>query len=179
MTNRGLTDGVAIALDNDTYERAYKGDDKPKKVRLDSRYGLCFRMCLYHFILEAMKRKHRKKWPHLHVVMEAGHPNFGDAERIFLEVKKEFEGFDCDMVQTLSKADKDTCGQLMMADFVAHSTYMLENQSRLTGIDRTPRNESIPKGWTGITHLQSTPQGLANIQNFVIAKAKSERRKAA
>ncbi len=167
LTSHGLAESVVTALDNDSYEKLYKGGNKPAKLRLDSRYGFCFRMCLYHFILEVRKRRHRKKWPHLHVVMESGHPNFGDAERIFLEVKREFDNADCRILQSITKADKDSCGQLMMADFLAHSTYIMENRSRKAGIDRTPSNEPIPKGMTGVTHLQSTPDGLANIKDFL------------
>jgi hypothetical protein len=88
LTSQGLTECVAMALDNESYRKFYRGDDKPNKVRLDSCYGLCFRQCLLVFVREVIKRKHRKRWPHLYVVMEAGHPNFGDAERIFLGTEK-------------------------------------------------------------------------------------------
>ena len=69
------------------------------------KYGFCFRICLYHFIREALKRQHRKKVPPLHIVLEAGHNNYGDAERIFLEVKN-FEERGSNMLRTIAKADR-------------------------------------------------------------------------
>jgi hypothetical protein len=52
-----------MVLSNATYENDYKGGKKPKKLRLDSKYGLCFRQCLYFFILEVLKRKSKKRYP--------------------------------------------------------------------------------------------------------------------
>jgi hypothetical protein len=77
LTASALTDCVAIALDNETYASHYRTDQPSGKVRLDSKYGLCFRMCLIYFILAMIKRKYRKKLPKLHIVLEAGHPNSG------------------------------------------------------------------------------------------------------
>jgi uncharacterized protein DUF3800 len=85
VTAFGLTDVVALTLDNASYEADYKAGDLPRKARLDTKYGLCFRFCLVHFVQEVLKRKRRNRIPPLHIVLEAGHANFGDAERIFQE----------------------------------------------------------------------------------------------
>jgi hypothetical protein len=130
LIGMGLTDGAAITLHNSSYDQFYKGEQKPNKVRLDSRYGLCFRMCVYHFVLESAKRQYRKKFPELHIVLEAGHRNAGDAERIFVEMKKEFESIGCNILRTLTKATKDDCDPLMMADFIAHYTFMIKRAPR-------------------------------------------------
>src|SRR5579864_5288459 len=50
VTGIGLTDAVATTLNNASYEADYKFGDVPKKARLDTRYGLCFRVCLVHFV---------------------------------------------------------------------------------------------------------------------------------
>ncbi len=173
LTGTGLTDGVAIALDNSTYERHYKSDGKPNKARLDSKYGLCFRMCIYHFMLETMKRKYRKKYPDLHIVLEAGHPNSGDAERIFSEIKQEFDSVGICILRTLTIAAKDKCDPLMMADFVAHSTLMLDRRARSGKVVSNP--QPVPRGFTGITHFQSTPEGLANIRAHVLEQGTRKR----
>ena len=99
ITDNAFTEGVAMAVDNESYEKDYKAGEKPRKLRLDSRYGLCFRQCLFFFILEIIKRKHRKKYSKLHIVLESGDPNIGDAIRIFNEVKKELENNNCDFSQ--------------------------------------------------------------------------------
>jgi hypothetical protein len=165
-----------MALDNESYEKAYKGENKPAKVRLDSRYGLCFRQCMLVFARETIKRKYRKKWPHLHIVMEAGHPNFGDAERIFLELKRDLiERFGCDILQTITKADKDSCGQLMMSDYVAHSTFLQEMNALRSGIPRDQASDKVPKGSVGITHIRSTPEALTEMRASAISEALARR----
>jgi hypothetical protein len=175
LGNRGLAHTVFSTLNNADYERFYWGANKPNKVRFDSRYGFCFRLCLYYFLGETMKRRLRKNWPHLHIVMEAGHRNFGDAERIFLEVKRDLESKGCNMLQMLTKADKDTCCQLMMADFVAHSGYILDKHNRQIGFDLAPIAKLFPSKSAPIMHLKPTPEELANIRKFVISKALAKR----
>jgi hypothetical protein len=161
-----------MAIDNESYRKFYKSGGKPNKARLDSCYGLCFRQCLLVFVREVIKRKHRKRWPHLHIVMEAGHPNFGDAERIFLELKKDLiKKYDCDILQTITKADKDSCGQLMMSDYVAHSTFLQEIKAVQTGVPRDQTSDKVPKGHVGITHIRSTPEALAEIRETTIKEA--------
>jgi len=105
--------------------------------------------------------------------MEAGHRNYGDAERVFLEVKKHLEGKGCNMLQTLTKADKDTCCQLMMADFLAHTGYVLDKQSREIGFDLFPLAGNLfpPKNKRPVQHLRPTPEQLANIREHLISKA--------
>ena len=173
LTSFGLTDSVAITLDNESFKTQYKGDGTPRKGRLDSAYGLCFRMCLYYFILEAMKRKRRGKFPDLHIVLEAGHRNSGDAERIFLEVKTEFASVG--LLKTLKLADKDECDPLMMADFAAHSTLLINRRARAENRP-VPSSTDVPRGYVGITQFQSTPDGLANIREHAIKMAAVHRR---
>jgi hypothetical protein len=165
----GLTDSVAIALDNETFKQYYKIEP----TKLDSAYGLCFRTCLYYFILEAMKRKRRKKFPDLHIVLEAGHRNAGDADRIFLEVRKEFAAVG--LLQTLTFSEKDECDPLMMADFAAHSTLLINRQARAENRP-VPPSQSVPRGFVGITHFQSTPEGLANIRDHALKMVAVHRR---
>jgi hypothetical protein len=170
VTSYGLTESVAMALDNATYQSVYKAGEAPRKARFDTKYGLCFRMCLTAFVLEVLKRKHRKKIPPLHIVLEAGHPNYGDAERIFLETKREHESRGIYMLRTITKAEKADCGQLMMADFTAHSEYILEGRER-AGLRQIPASVVVPRGMTGSTHIRSTPAALARWRAEIIDKA--------
>jgi hypothetical protein len=125
--------------------------------------------------MEAMKRRYRKRFPELHIVIEAGHRNSGDAERIFLEVKKEFEDAGCNMLRTMTVVAKDECDPLMMADFVAHQTFLIRTNARPEPPALSPQ-QSVPRGLTAITHFESTPEGLANIRGHVIALAAANRR---
>lgn len=164
ITSFGLTDSVVISLDNKSFRENYKIEP----TKLDSAYGLCFRNCLIYFLLEAMKRKRNGGFPKLHVVIESGHRNVGDAKRIFSETKLEFGAIG--ILQTLTIADKNRCDPLMIADFAAHSTLMLQKQARINGTS-TPRNQQVPKGYVGMTHLESTPEGLANIRTHATKMA--------
>jgi hypothetical protein len=166
LTSYGLTDSVVMNLNNADFETHYWSGEKPRRARLDTKYGYCFRACLLFFIKEVLKREFRKKIPHLHIVLESGHKNVGDAERIFWEVKKDW---DLDFLRTITQADKDSCGQLMMADFAAHSEYLLETKLKPEQRDRT--SQKIPKGMTGLSHLQSTPEALARNRAEIIEKA--------
>ena len=171
LIGSGLTDAVCVTLHNDSYNKFYQsGNDKPKKVRLDSKYGLCFRMCLYHFVLEVAKRQHKNEFPHLNIVLENGPKNIGDAGRIFSEVKDELNAMGVDILQTLTQADKGSCGQLMMADFFAHTQFMAAtNQLPRTGDVAPTYVRELRKGETSIAHYASTPEGLANIRAHLIS----------
>jgi Protein of unknown function (DUF3800) len=179
LTGGGLLTGAAsVTLGNDAYDRYYKGDGAPRKVRLDSKYGLCFRTCLLHFIVETMKRQYRKKMPDLHIVIEAGHRNSGDAERIFLEFKKELRDAGADMLRTLTLAEKDDCGQLMMADFVAHTTFSMGISDKpgprdITPFIQGPQARRLKRAT--VLHLESTPEALAAMRADVIKKVPSRK----
>ena len=81
LTANAFTEGVTVTLDNIDYEAEYRAGDTPRRMRLDSRYGFCFRNCLLFFALEGLKRVHRGQYPKLHFVLESGHKNAGDADR--------------------------------------------------------------------------------------------------
>jgi Protein of unknown function (DUF3800) len=175
VTAFGLTDVVAITLNNASYEADYKAGDVPRKARLDSKYGLCFRFCLVHFVLEVLKRKRRNRVPPLHIVLEAGHANFGDAERIFEEEKRKWVRAGVPLQLTLTKADKDESGQLMIADFAAHSEYIMEKREIDTGIPRNRATVAVPRGMTGSTHHQFTPEMLRKLRAEIIERARPKK----
>jgi hypothetical protein len=172
ITSHGLTDVVALTLDNALYDADYRaGSDLPRKARLDTKYGLCFRFCLVHLVQEVTKRRLRKRIPSLHIIMEAGHPNFGDAERVFLEERRIWVLDGVPILRSLTKVGKDDCGALMMADFAAHSEYLAEKRAIDTGMPRIQRNVAAPKGMTPSTHIQFTPEVLRKLRAQIIERA--------
>ncbi|MGB6756158.1 MAG: DUF3800 domain-containing protein [Xanthobacteraceae bacterium] len=58
LTATAFTEGVTVLLENAAYDAEYKASETPRGLRLDSKYGLCFRNCLLFFALEALKRAH-------------------------------------------------------------------------------------------------------------------------
>jgi len=175
LNARGLTEAMAVTLNNADYEKHYRNGPKSNRARLDSKYGLCFRICLYHFVRLVFQRRHRKKVPLLHIVLEAGHNNYGDAERIFLEVKKDFEKHGNYMLGTITKAAKDSCGQLMMADFAAHGEYVVGRHIADSERQKLPPSTKIPKGMTGWTNIRPTAEELAKERADRIKKATPKR----
>lgn len=176
ITGRGLTEGVSMTVNNEDFKNLYRGENR-KGVRFDSAYGLCFRTCLYHFIFEVMKRNFRGKVPDLHIVIEGGHKNAGDAVRIFNEVKAELAKHGFTALKTLALADKDESDELMVADFLAHSSYQIsigkmpsppeEHEVLAAGIP-------LPKDVTAIMHYETTPQALANMHDAIVSKLRGK-----
>lgn len=173
LTNGAFTEGVSMTLDNASYVADYRGGEKPKKLQLDSRYGLCFRQCLLLFVLEAEKRRLRGRWPKLHIVVESGHQNVGSAITIFNEMKRELESYGCDLLHTVTVADKDKCDPLMMADFIAHVTYATERKGHTAEFRQ--RAGRPTRGQSAVTHLTFKPGGLANIKDMLIKKIQQKR----
>jgi hypothetical protein len=168
ITVDSFADLLVMILDNQTYETEYRQGFKPNKVRLDSKYGLCFRNCVTHCLEQAYKRRLRKKLPHLHIVLESGHANAGDAERIFSEMKKELRGSQHDMLETITFADKQSCNPLMMADFIAHTNYWREVGKRAGTVSRFANQPSRPSPGKTIAILRYSPGGLAEIKADLI-----------
>jgi hypothetical protein len=175
ISARGLTDIVALTLDNASFEADYKAGELPRRARLDTKYGLCFRYCLVHFVQEVLKRRLRSRVPPLHIVLEVGHANFGDAERIFLEEKRIWVHAGRPILRTITKADKDDCGGLMLADFAAHSEYLLEKRELDTGAPRNRAQAAAPRGMTPSTHIQFTPTMLRTLRAEIVERAAAKK----
>ena len=179
ITSTAFTEGVSFTLDNADYETEYRSGSGPRKLRLDSKYGLCFRQCLLFFCFESIKVASGEVCPKLHFVLESGHENAGDALRIFNETKKELQAANCDMLGDLIFAGKDECDRLMMADFLAHVSFMIGNMGgRAPDHWRPPTDiprpeESLAPGESGVTHLQFKPGGLSDIKTYLIDRLKS------
>ncbi len=169
LTGYSRTEGATVSLNNRLYRDIYRLPQQRVRARFDSKYGLCFRQCLYHFIVENSKHKYRKKLPKLDIVLEAGHNNSGDAERIFLDLKRDFASRGGDMLRHIALVDKKDCGQLMMADFLAHMT-LLTDRKVLAG-RHTRRSAEVPKGQSGFTHFEYTTARLAQLREEALQKS--------
>jgi hypothetical protein len=176
LTARAFTEGVTVTLDNAEYDAQYRGGDKPRKLRIESKYGLCFRNCLLFFVLEGLKRVYKGRPPRMHFVLESGHPNRNEAIDIFNETKKQLKHYDCDMLGEITLADKDECDPLMMADFLAHTGFLMGSGGGLApshwpavpNINRPPQ----ARGESGVSHLRFKPGGLAELKTALIERLK-------
>jgi hypothetical protein len=123
-----MAEGVALTLPRAQYQTRYR-DRCPKGMAVDSQYGLAFRVVLSHLVQVILDRGGTNHT--LHIVIEGGHKNIGDALRIFEETKKRADRFNFPIFGTITVAGKkDPNGRaLMVADFFAHTHYMFDASS--------------------------------------------------
>lgn len=159
----------AFALTPEVYA-TYK-TELHKKVRVDSKYGLAFRVCLIDLISEVARRfDHHKKFSEtrLHVVCESGHANAGAVLEIFSEIKKELkEG--ASLLGTITFADKNQCDPLAVSDSTAYSRYV-EGPELSSLLE--PRSSASRRG-AGLRLLHYTPDGIVQLKNSLNAKARA------
>lgn len=116
-----------IMLRDDEYVEHYHSGERPKKARLDSRYGLCFRLCL-SVVPDMLRSAFPDDEIDLHFVLEAGHKNFGDAKRVFDEIKDKGPPHIAGMLRTLTSGDKKEFPGLQGADVPAHISFDYESR---------------------------------------------------
>ncbi len=131
---KNLEFGFTIALPDAAYEQHYVAGFRPREIPLDSRYGLCFRYCL-SLIPGFAKDAFNGKELDINFVLESGHVNAGDAERIFNRVKKQgltnpAEIEIVKMLNVISFADKEKFPGLQVADINAYSAFHHESGAR-------------------------------------------------
>jgi hypothetical protein len=167
-----FTASVTVTLNNADYEGDYrKGSNDPRLLRTDSRYGLVFRNCLIFLALEGMKRARKgRPPPKMNFIVEAGHKNAGDALRIYDEMRRDLERRNCPMFCGIQFSDKHDCNPLMMADFMAHTTWMMMNAP--PGVQAQLFAGQIPFEPQGrrldVTHLKFKDGGLAELKTALI-----------
>jgi hypothetical protein len=156
-----LTEGVTTHLEHERYIEEYRNSPTPKGLALDSQYGICFRVLLAHIaaLLIATGKNHK-----LHIVVERGHRNAKNTERVFNEMKETLKTRGIELLGTWTLAAKEEALPLMAADFLAH-TYALMRRPGGMGVsgyaDVTPepkRNEA------GLTFLELKPNALSDLK---------------
>ena len=147
LIDKHLAYGFAVSLKPKEFLEIYRARKTlSKKIRHDSQYGLCFRLCVvaaFRFMSQM-----REEWP-LTFVIEGGHKNCGDAVRIFNEMKEEEQHTDRGgLLGSIEVELKGNCLPLAAADALVHNIF----RSKSTGVP-------IPgtKQFTGITMNEAVP----------------------
>jgi hypothetical protein len=122
LVRDNLTEGLTVALEHSRYQKEYRAPPIPKKMSLDSQYGVCFRACLAQILDLMARRGNRDK---MHIVFEGGHKNVGDCRRIFDDIKSRYSRSGSDILGTFSVEKKETCPPLMVSDFLAAAHSMM------------------------------------------------------
>jgi len=100
--------------------------------------------------------KHQQELP-LTVVLEEGHKNFGDAQRIFHDLK---DSFPSGVLGNMTGASKD-CLPLTAADFLVYTIFRSKN----TGIQIPETKTSSTTIIEGVPSVTSKP---TRIQDFIL-----------
>jgi hypothetical protein len=117
-----LTGGLTVFLERSRYLNEYRAPPIPRKMNLDSQLGVCFRACMSHLLDLMESRGYRDR---LNIVMERGHPNVFDCERIFNDLKGYFRLAQVAFLGDFTVASKELCAPLMVSDLLAGTHSML------------------------------------------------------
>jgi len=166
LVSQNLTDGVTIHLEHDRYINEYRAPPIPKKMHLDSQYGVCFRACMQHLINVIVANNGHHK---MHVVIEGGHANVYDAERIFNDIRTILKRRDIDLLGTFTVAKKEEAPPLMAADFLAHTYSMMRKSGSADDPPPDLQQYDIPPRGriAGLTSIGLRPESLRELkENF-------------
>lgn len=163
LVRDNLTEGLTVHLERDRYLNEYRAPPIPKRMTLDSQYGVCFRACMRQ-LLEIIWRdgKHHR----LDIVIEDGHQNVNDCVRIFddlkwrLKVRRGVDG----LLGKITIAKKHQSAPLMVADFLASSYSMMRASAQSGGPDYAQEAAEPPKGQAGLTFLGLLPDALRQLK---------------
>jgi hypothetical protein len=159
-----LTAGAFMPLPNARYKNEYYDVLKKRKVATDTAYGLCFRACVVHF-LEVVGELDPSTGAvsTLNVVIESGHRNTGDAERIFAEMKESIRvNMGIEPLGSLTIAGKENA-LLMVADFLVYSMYLRDTVNQGSAIVANPGDFPPPEAKGPLTELRLEPDALASL----------------
>jgi hypothetical protein len=137
--------GFSIVIRDDDYRSIYVAGSRPRRSRLDSKYGVCFRACLAFapsYIaseLQIAGATQTTQETTINFVLEDGHRNVRDARRLFdlfkADALPEWQHF----VGAFDVSKKDSSGA-QAADFLAYCVYraeLLEHGARPSEIERS------------------------------------------
>jgi hypothetical protein len=144
IINETVEIGFSSLLREDDYNY-YLNLPWPKnaQVRKDSKYGILFRAS-FAAILDSVMRVpnwQRMQEPQLKIVIEDGHRNVGDLNRIYERVKSTFENSKA--MAGLKFQGKAGCLPLAAADLFAYSVFGSETGSKPIGTATRPSKSDV------------------------------------
>jgi hypothetical protein len=161
LVKKTLTGGLTVFLEHSRYMNEYRAPPIPKKMNLDSQLGVCFRSCMGHLIAIMEENGYRDR---LNIVMERGHPNVFDCERILNELKESYKMSGKDFIGTFTIAAKEDCLPLMVSDLLGSAHSLLRSAVGRGEIDL--RQFFVTKGTKGakLAFLELAPESLQGLK---------------
>jgi hypothetical protein len=139
VVNETLGFGYAVILRTADYDKFYAPLDRPKKVVRDTKYGILFRATLAGMIEGiGMTLDWKQRVSGLQLVLESGHPNSGDAMRLFEFARAHLSERARKVLVGLSFKPKDSCLPLAAADLLAYAAYQVETGGKRIGTPKKP-----------------------------------------
>jgi hypothetical protein len=144
-----LIECFTISLSRENYKTHFL-DRRPPKMHQTSQYGICFMGVLDGLMRAVMNHGPQSK---LSIVVESGHKNAGDTERLFEDRKRRLDTAGLDLLRTHALEKKECSPLLQLADITAHA-HTHDKRAIKSGAvhDFSARNEQGPAqeqpGWT-------------------------------
>jgi len=160
LVRDNLALGITVALPCDRFMNEYRAPPIPSKMHMDSQYGACFRACMGYLIDFLALRQHRDT---LNIVIERGHPNVRDCERIFDDLKRRFHNIGVNSLGSFTIERKDTWPPLMVADMLAH-TYSMVRAKDAAGTLPTGAMQPTKTLKGSLAFLELAPNALAELK---------------
>jgi hypothetical protein len=166
LITSNLTEGIVTSLSREQYLAEYRAAPLPKKFTPDSQYGACFRVCTARLLTLFEMRGGKDRFD---IVLEDGHANRFDCERIFRDLSNRYRLLGRDFLRTFTIAKKRERKPLMVADMLAAAHSML--RAKIAGgeldvarISLTPPTQMpiFIKG--GIANLELAPGALVRLK---------------
>jgi hypothetical protein len=167
-------------LKHDDYRNFYIGDGPLKKERLDSKYALCVRTCL-HYHPVWLHDWYGEAYSEVSFILEAGHRNAGDAQRVFSEIKNDETLPWRTSLGSISFGTKQDFPILQAADLIAYWFYKTEcakmEEADPESVDESDEiselEEELVEGGLIVLDHVITPMDLAKLrQNFLVRRKK-------
>lgn len=146
--------GFTVRLDGKDFRECYQEGKKPKKLALDSMWGLCFRASL-KVALEAIKTEIDRSDLKINFIVESGHPNVGAACEILKQLKKlQIDGVS-EHLGTVTCGEREDFPGLQAADGLAYGSWNIEPLVDAGKVGLIPN----PPGSTVAHAKQMSPKG--------------------
>lgn len=155
-----LISGISIHLERDRYLSEYRSPPIPRKLHLDSQYGVCFRGCMGALLQNMQERGNTDR---LNIIMENGHENVWDCQRIFFDLQKRFKRTGKDILGTWTLETKENCRPLMIADMLTNAHSLMRSKLR-RGIPASSFPRATPETKGALQFIELAPQALRDLK---------------
>jgi hypothetical protein len=134
IINDTLESGVSSFINDEDY-KYYCDLQWPRRARRETKYAILFRACLSQMIDYVC---HMPLWkePHLHIVLEDGHPNAEDAVRMYKWAQGRLD--QARALAGLTFDNKKSCLPIAAADLFAYSSWGKEVGQKPIGTPKKP-----------------------------------------